>query len=262
MITYNGTAQVVIDAPGDYTIDRDLTQPDPSQSCVVILPGVHYVTLRLRSRLVGAGGPNSVNAGIDAAHSAAVTILGDGGSIRGFAWGARMADCYLARVRGLFVQDSLFRGIVITGDNAMVSECDIRNITGAMWTQNAYCMGIEVSGMSVNGKPSILRNHVANVVGMGEGESVGISITDKGVGAVVAHNVIANHAWKDKSFGLWVGGDSDATVASNVFDNWRYGLAFSSPPVGWVDENAYRRCTSNILDSGGDVLRGSSDLSD
>ena len=116
--------------------------------------------------------------------------------------------------------------------------------------------------MSVNGKPSILRNHVANVVGMGEGESVGISITDKGVGAVVAHNVIANHAWKDKSFGLWVGGDSDATVVGNIFDNWRYGLAFSSPPVGWVDENAYRRCTSNILDSGGDVVVGFSDFSD
>lgn len=262
MITYNGTSQAVIDAPGDYTLDRDLTQPDPAQSCVVILPGVHYVTLRLRSRLVGAGGPASVNAGIDAAHSAAVTILGDGGSIRGFAWGVRLADCYLARVSGLFVQDALFRGIVIEGDDAMVSGCDIRAITGAQWTPDAYCMGIEVSGMSANGRPRILRNHVSNIMGMGAGESVGISITDKGVGAVVAQNVVVNTAWQAKSFGLWVGGESDVTVAGNVFDNWRYGMVFSSPPVGWVDENAYRRCTSNIVDSGGDVIRGFGDLSD
>lgn len=258
-IIYTGYSSAVIDAPGDYIIDRDLTQPDPTKNCIVINPGVHYVTLRLRSRLVGAGGAGSNNAGIHAVGSAAVTVLGDGGCIRGFAYGASFFDTYLTSFRDLFVQDALFRGIKLQGDDAMISECDIRNVGGALWTPNAYCMGIEVSGMSSSGKPKVMRNTVQKVHGVGIGESVGISISDNAQGAFVVGNVIVNDTKPGNPFGagasigLWCGGDSDVTVTHNTFGTWDYGAAFSSTPTGRVSKCSFANCTVAIHDTGGDV---------
>lgn len=256
-LTYIGTSQAVIDSPGDYVIDRDLTQPNPNQDCVIINPGVHYVTLHLRSRLVGAGGSASTNAGIKTNGSAACTILNEGGSIRGFGYGVQMSDSYLARIIGVFVQDAWFRGIKLSGDAAYIADCDIRNITGATWTPNAYCFGIEVSGMSTNGSPKVLRNLVENVLGMGEsGESVGISFSDNGLGGLVVGNIIKNPTLRPRSWGVWVGGQSDVTASHNLIDTWENGAGFSSPTDGFIDENAIVNCTNLIINSGSAIIGG------
>lgn len=255
-ISYIGSSRCVIDAPGDYTIDRDLTQTDPNGSCVYINPGVHFVTIRLRSRLVGAGGVNSNNVGILANGNAAVTLLGDGGNIRGFTYGVKFWNTYLARMSGLFVQDALFRGIKIEGDDAMISNCDIREVHGALFTPSAYCMGIEASGMSAVGMPKIIKNFVQNVHGTtsggNTGESVGISITDLALGAVVTDNVVQNDSKPGLGFGLgasigiWCGGASDVFVEGNSLRTWDYGLVSSSPPSVGHASNVFGNCTTDF----------------
>jgi hypothetical protein len=268
-LTYIGSSRVVIDSPGDYTIDRDMTQADPLQHCVTINPGVHYVTLRLRSRLVGAGGVNSNNAGIYANGNAAVSLIGDGGSIRGFAYGVQFYNTLIARMNGLFVQDALFRGIKIEGDDAMISNCDIREVHGAMWTPSAYCMGIECSGMtSGNGKPKVLNNFVQNVYGTNSGgntgESVGISITDLGIGAVVAGNIIQNDTKPGLAFAhgatiaVWCGGASNVLIDGNVMRTWDNGIVASSPPSIAHGQNLFANCTTDFL-IGGPLIPTSED---
>ena len=259
-LTYIGSSRAVIDAPGDYTIDRDLTSTDPNLACVYINPGVHYVTLRLRSRLVGAYGPYGNNTGIYASGSAAVTLIGDGGSIRGFTYGVRFENTYLARIERLFVQDAHFRGIKLSGDDCVISNCDIREIHGAMFTPSAYCMGIEVSGMSPFSKPKVLRNFVQNVYGSASGgntgEGVGISISDKGRGAVVSGNVIQNDVLlglplaHGACMGIWVGGDSDVLVSGNTIKTFDHGLLASSPTTVSNGQNLYVDCTEDWVAGG------------
>jgi hypothetical protein len=258
MLTYNGTSQAVIDSPGDYTIDRDLTQTNPAQSCIIINPGVHYVTIRLRSRVTGSGNPGSTNYGISANGSAMVSVLGDGGSIRGFGYGVRMDGCFKPTVQNLSVVDALFRGICITGDDVYVEGCRVQNVKGATWTPNAYCMGIEVSGMSAQGMPKIIRNTVHNIQGSGSGESVGISITDNGTDGVIHGNVVKNPAMLDKSWGLWIGGDSAVTTAGNLIDTYYFGVGSSSPTRGFLDENAIINCHT-LLMTGQNVVIGGMD---
>lgn len=259
-IIYNGNASAVIDSPGDYTITQDLTQSNPNADCITINPGVHYVTLRLRSRLVGAGGPASNNRGIRVNGNAAVTILGDGGSIRGFTYGVEMYDANIPRISGLYVQDALFRGIKIEGRNALVEGCDIRNVTGATWTPNAFCMGIEVQGMQDDayGRPKILRNLVESVCGVGTGEGVGISVTDMGMDGIVVGNTMRNSSPAQHSYGLWVGGQSNVLATHNAIYGWDFGAAFSSPTAGFIDENAILNC-NNLLFPAGNVAIGGMD---
>lgn len=246
---------LLISAPGDYTISQDMTQADPNRPAIRIVDDLHYVTIRLRSRLVGAGGPSSTNAAIEANGSSKVTIIGDGGSIRGFAYGVRLSNCYLATVRNVAIQDAFFRGIMINGAGAVISGCDVRNVTGALWTPNAYCMGVEVSG----GQPSIIDNTVRNVTGVGGGEAVGISFTDRASDGVAKGNVLVNDDRPPKSFGVWVGGSSDVAVVHNHFSNWNVACAYSSPPTGLFDENTSVGCPTGFLDSGGDVVLGGMD---
>lgn len=262
-LTYYGTSRAVIDSPGDYTIDRDITQPSMVDSAIHVVPGVPYVTIRLRSRIVGAYGPSSRSIGIEADGSVVVNVIGDGGCISGFAWGVQLSNAYRASVRRLAVRECYFRGVVVEGDEAAVEDCDVAHIMGALWTPNAYCMGIEVRGQSTTGNLKVLRNSVFSVAGTGSGptagESVGISVSDNGLNSVVQGNSVKNPVRLAKSFGLWVGGASDVTFTHNLFDGWSHGAAFSSPPVGWGDDNAYRNCGLNVLDSGGDVFVSPSD---
>jgi hypothetical protein len=248
---------LTISAPGTYHITSDYTQADPNDNAIYITPGTHYVTILLSGRLVGAGGPGGNNAGIYAPYSAALTVIGLGGSIRGFSYGVRGDNNYIARISDLFVQDGYFRGIGIYGDDIAIDRCDIRNITGATWTPNAYSFGIEVQGLAPDGhgKPKVARCNVQDVYGTGTGESVGISISDRGIGGVVSGNTVKNSTMKPGSFGLWVGGNSNVAVTHNLFDTWANGGTFSSPPGGFLDENAFRNVT-NPISSGANVVRG------
>lgn len=258
---------LTISAPGTYFIDSDMTQTNPNDDAIRIAPGVHYVNIILRGgRLVGAGGPSSTNAGIHAVGNAAVTVIGQGGSIRGFGYGLHFEDTLIPRIDGVFVQDALFRGIKIEGDDAYVADCDIRDVHGATWTPNAYCMGIEVQGMTTNGRPKILRNLVQTVHGTGSGESVGISLSDNSIGGMVSGNIIKNDTKAGMPFGLgaciglWLGGAGDITTGHNTLDYWDYGIA-NSLPDGRRGQNMYVNCTIDfyLYANGGTVTIANED---
>lgn len=254
---------MTISAPGVYEIRTDMTQMNPVDDCIVIAPGVHYVTILNYARLVGGGGPGSVNSAISFNGNAAVTIIGMGGSIRGFQYGVRGVNTNLAKVRDIFVQDAYFRGIRIDGEGTMIEGCEVQNITGCTAYANAYCMGIEAQGiLTADSNISILRNTVRNVDGMGTGESVGISLSGKGNGALIKGNAVMNPELHEGSFGYWIGGESDPAFVHNHADTFGYGACFSSPPTGFVDENSFRNCTINIQDSGWDIVRGPGDIPD
>lgn len=257
-LTYYGTSKAVIDSPGDYTIDRDITCTSPNDAAVIINAGVHYVTLHLRSRLVAGFSSSGISRGIEANGSAQVCLLGEGGSISGFRWGVRLSGCYLARVRGLFLPSSLFCGIEINGDACCVEDNDIREVYGSTFAANERCRGIGVYGSA----PKVQRNLVTNVRATGLEESLGISIDDLAqngmvIGNVIKNDVLVSKGQGRKSYGIWVGGSSNVVVAHNTIDTWEAGLTFSSPPTGFIDENAYRNCVVNVQDGGdGDVIRG------
>lgn len=251
-----------ISAPGLYYQDTDLTQSNPNDDAILITS--NYVTLINRARIVGAGGVGSNNSGIRVLNGAAVTILNHGGSVRGFTYGLSAYNAYLLRVDGLFVQDALFRGIKIEGDDAYVAHCDIREVHGAMFTPFAYCMGIEMSGMSSGGgKAKVLRNSVQNVHGTtsggNTGESVGISITDLNIDAVVQGNLIQNDNKPGLAFGhgasigVWVGGASKVLVAENVIRTWDQGLIASSPTSLGHGQNLYANCTVDATTGGATI---------
>jgi len=219
--------------------------------------------------LVGAGGVGSTNTGIRANGNAAVTLIGDGGSIRGFAYAVSFYNTYLTRIDGLFVQDALFRGIKLEGDDAIITNCDIREIHGAMFTPSAYCMGIEMSGMTAGGgKAKVLHNLVQNVHGTNSGgntgESVGISITDLNVNSIVADNVIQNDTKPGlppgggTSIGIWCGGASSIAVKGNLIRTWDWGLLASSPPSVGKGQNLFVNCTTDFQ-IGGPVIPTSED---
>lgn len=250
-ITYVGTSHAIIDAPGDYTIENDMTQTDPNQPCIYINPGVNFVIIRLRSRLVGAGGTASQARGIQGLNSAAITVIGDGGSISGFYYGIDLQTCYLSKVKDVAILDALFRGIHIEGDDAIVEGCDVRNIGGTTLAPTALTCAIEVFGA----RPKVMFNYIENVVGT-LNEALGISITDKGIGGVVSFNGIRNPVLapilangNSPSYGVWVGGASDVEATHNLIDGWGTGIAYSSPPSGMIDFNAFKNCTTPIVTS-------------
>lgn len=252
-----------ITSPGVYHVTADYTATGPFDHGITIAPGVHYVTILLYSRLVAASGPGSMNSGIQFLNNAAVTVIGMGGSIRGFAYGVRGENANLARIQNVFVQDAWFRGIRIDGHESMICDNDIRDVGGCTYYPNAYCMGIETQGLPVaEGRAKILRNSVQRVRGVGTGESVGIALSDKGRGAIIQGNTIKNDEMLPGSFGLWVGGQSDPAVVGNHFDTWGYGAAWSSPPSGFLDENSFRACTATLLNGSFSLEVGPSDLID
>jgi hypothetical protein len=257
---------LTITAPGVYEIRQDYTQAHPAHHAIVIAPGVHYVTLLLYGRIVGAGGSASSNAAIYANGNADVRIIGMGGSIRGFYANIWMENCYISRIQDVFMQDAWFRGIMHSGDDPIILGNDIRNVTGCTLHPDAFAIGIETQGVSNPGKAKVLRNIVQDVYATGSGESIGISITDKGLDAIMAGNVVKNQTVvPNKSFGLWVGGESNVAVVQNHIQGFHYGAAFSSPPTGFVDENSFKNVTVPILDGGTltpDVVVGPSDIND
>jgi hypothetical protein len=260
----SGGAVLTIDKPGNYSVDTDLVQANPKEHAVVIAPGTHNVTIFLRARIIGSGGPFSTNAGIFANGCADLKIFGQGGSIQGFSRNIWLEQCDGTRIDGVNMPNSWFRGIYHLGGSPVFCDNDVRNVGGAKWTPDAFCMGIETAGLDPTkpGSPRLLRNSVQEVYGVGSGETVGIAISDNSLDGIVDGNVVSNSILRPKSFGVWVGGESRVTVVHNHFEGFDRGITFSSPPTGFVDENSFFNVNQPILDSGGDIIRGSSDLAD
>lgn len=248
-LTYIGYSKAIISAPGDYTIDRDITCSSPNDAAIYINPGVHHVKLHIRSRIECTAGKGNISTGIEANGSAGVQIMGEGGLLRGFRFSARLSNCYLARVKDLFIQDGTFRGIVIEGDDAYVEGCDVRTIGGSTHPASTLTAGIEVSGNN----PTVIRNKVEGVVSATY-EALGISITDLGQSGLVAYNAMLNDVragmlpnGNHGSYGLWVGGNSNVHAKFNIVSGWSCGMAYSSPTSGRVESNDFENCTVDTL---------------
>lgn len=251
-ITYIGAgtaaARAVIDAPGIYSIDADMTCNLASGAAITVNPGVPYVTIKLRSRIVGAGGSGTLAAGILALDCPQFTVLGEGGTIEGFYFGIR-ASGLKSVIKDASILSGWFHGIDIDGDDGIVRGCDIRNIGGTTSAPAARCFGVQASGA----RPKLLGNYIEKVVGVAE-EAVGLSITDRGVGGLVSGNTVKNAVLapplpngNSAGYGLWVGGASDVVAVHNTFEAWGVGIAYSSPPAGKVDFNSFRNCPKNMM---------------
>jgi hypothetical protein len=235
--------RAVIDSPGVYTIDGDMTSNYQSTAAIYVQPGTPYVTIKLRSRIVGAAGSGGLSAGIQADGCPQFSLIGEGGSIEGFYFGVR-ASGIKATVKDIAILSGWFRGITIDGDDGIVRGCDVRNITGTTSAPTARTCGIEISGA----RPKLLGNYVENIVGVYE-EAIGLSVTDRGIGGMVFDNIAKNPNLapslpngNSAGYGLWVGGASDVASTHNHFERWGVGIAYSSPPAGMVNFNSFRDC--------------------
>lgn len=258
----NDMPSLTINSPGYYAITSDYTATSTSDHGVVVSPNVHNVTILLYGRVVcpSTFATNRQNAGIYfSGNNNSCAVIGMGGHIRGFGYGVLCPSADLIRIDNLSVEDALMRGIKITGGGALVKNCLIKNIFGSTFTATQFCMGIEVSGST----PKIMNNIVEEFYGTGtepgNGEGVGISVTDQGTGGLVMGNAVANSRKQPKSYGYWIGGSSDVSFVHNHADNIVYGAAGSSPTMGMEDENTFRNCTTDFVDSGGDWLIGGRD---
>jgi len=253
---------MTITAPGYYAITSDYTAVNQTDAAVVVAPNVHNVVILLYSRLIC---PTTLptsrqNAGIlFSGNNNACGVIGMGGHIRGFAYGVCAPSSDGLRIDNVNVEDALMRGIKILGNDALVRNCLIKNIYGSTYTPAQFCMGIEVSGE----RPKIMTNIVEEFYGTGpepdNGEAVGISITDEGINGIVMGNVVKNARIQPKSYGYWIGGASNVSFVHNHAENMFRGAAGSSPTMGMEDENTYRNCETDFLDSGGDWLIGGRD---
>jgi len=250
-----------ITVSGYYAITADYTASSPTDDAVVVAPGVHNVIILLYSRLIcpAAFSTGRQNAGIRLSNSNAVTVLGMGGHIRGFGFGLRADNCDNVTVDNLCIPDALMRGIKIEGNSAVVRNSLIRSVYGSTFTPNQYCMGLEMSGVA----PTAMGNTIRDFRGTDNGEGVGLSITDQGIGGIVKGNAsmgtLLNDEPRAKTIAYWVGGASDVDFVHNHGANCNWGLAASSPTSGLFDENSFRHCTTEFNASPVNWIIGGSD---
>ncbi len=248
---------LIITAAGEYEVTKDYTASNEHECGIVVAPDVSNVTILLHSRLTCPTGlpAGRQNAGIlFSGNNNRCEVIGRGGHIRGFAYGISAPNSIGLRISNLSVESALMRGIKIEGDAPFVRNCLIRNVFGSTFTPNQFCMGIEVSG----DRPKILNNVVEEFYGTGaepdNGEAVGISVTDRGKGGIVMGNLVRNKRKQPKSYGFWIGGNSDVSFVHNHAESVYRGAAGSSPTMGMEGDNTFRNCDENFLDSGGDWL--------
>lgn len=104
-------------------------------------------------------------------------------------------------------------------------------------------------GIEVLGERNIVHNNTV-IDTKGSAESVAISISDRGVGSVVADNLLRNGEDPNDEYGIWVGGESDAEVMGNTIAGFDFGLAASSPTKGFFRNNTVRDARTSYLING------------
>lgn len=240
-IAWVGTTHAVIDAPGDYVIDRDRTQTTLGDSAIIVLPNTPYVTIRLRSRLVNAGGSASTNCGIQATNCDAMTIIGEGGSIYGFGYGIRTEDCDGLVIKDVSVLSALAVGIKASGSGLNIDRNAVGQVAGTTIAAAFRTFGISARGADIK----LLRNSVGDVVATGDEEAVLLSIDDCSANGLIAYNIAKFDQVRNKQFGIWVGQPAYVDVLYNYIRNAKTGLALSDGD-GYHDHNSFRGCTLAI----------------
>lgn len=249
-------------APNRYYLAADVTAPAGSFGFVV---GADGVTLDLNGHTITcAGGPAVITRGVTLNEHSHFTLTN--GRIRNCPFGvdstvfrSRSAN---VRIEDVQFVDNYYRGIRLDASNSEILNNRVENTTetapssptptpapappptrprtgllvpdpsaGGELTAPLIAIGIEVQG-----ERNIVRdNTVVNT--KGAAESVGISLSDRAVGSIVADNVIRNDPAVPSSYGIWVGGTSDPQVLDNIVTGFTTGLAGSSTTRGFYRNN-------------------------
>jgi Ca2+-binding RTX toxin-like protein len=260
-------AGAVITAPGVYTLDRDLVFSGKTGSAITIAADNVVIDLNGHT-ITGSRAADSFASAISAADRSGITVRN--GSIEGFFYGVRLDDSSTGTVRygnhlvsNLDVSDCTFRGITVQGVGNVVRDCVVSDIQGTTNYDNAFACGIETLGP----RAQLLNNLVTDVYARDMGEALGISVSNNGVGTVVAGNTIRNTTFDEfRSFGIWVGGGSNVTSYGNSVTNYTYGQGWSSVNTGVFYNNTSVNCVvwfhngnpTGIIDRGGNTVIGTS----
>jgi len=234
-------------APGNYCLTDDIT----TSSGHAISIAADGVVLDLKGHsVICRGCPSSTTAsGIHAFNRSDVTIRN--GQIAGFyacVWHSNIAgyiplqDDRTAAPTNIRVEDircrgNFFRGVRVEARSASIRNNAIVDTGGSTAYPNAYAFGIEAVGPA-----TIEGNTIYNTYGVGTGEGVGISVTDWGIGTIVRNNRIANFTAAkgtgSASFGIWIGGTSNAVVDGNTVVNTKVaGICLGGPGVTGIVTN-------------------------
>jgi Ca2+-binding RTX toxin-like protein len=244
-------AGTVIRSAGVYTLDRDLAYSGGSGAAITIAADNVVIDLN-GHRITGSGTAGSSAKAIVATNQSNITIRN--GSIDGFFYGVELADLSARTgqyghhlVSNVDVSNCTFRGIFVQGPDNVVQNCTIHDIQGTTVYANAFAAGIE----SFGARARLVNNRVTEVYARDLGEALGISVSDYGVGTVVAGNVIRNSAFDEfRSFGIWVGG-GDVTSYRNTVTNYTYEHGWSSPTKGAFYNNTAINVPKWIINSAG-----------
>lgn len=247
---------VVINKSGVYCLEKNYRYTGEENPITI---NASHVTLDFKNHKIELIPLNSANKiyGVYSLNSHHIIVRN--GQIKGF-----MMAIYLSDSRGsktskgsnsghylieqMTLKNNFFRGVRLEGVNQKINNCRIFNTGGSSVYENAFSMGIEMIGPDSR----VENNFIEDTKASGEGENIGISFSNNNANSVAVGNHIFNHyAFLEKrahfrgdsghSFGIWVGGNekfrSDVLVQNNWIKNTYYGIVFSSPTNGKVNNN-------------------------
>ncbi|MEC6412189.1 hypothetical protein [Achromobacter xylosoxidans] len=205
-----------ITAPGNYCLDKDLAK--------TLMINSSDVALDLRTFCIRSSeGPKSTSSGIELGTGASrITITN--GCIDGFLYGIRSEDPAATEVHinRVALSNQTFRGISLRANDVSIVENVISNVQGTKVFHDAYAMGVEIHGRHCIVKENIINN----VYPTGDGEGVGISISDyQNNTCLVTGNTIRNEAYpkRGRTFGVW--SLNESVISDNIIVNMTYAIA-------------------------------------
>lgn len=141
-----------------------------------------------------------------------------------FDYGDESRKTNAVTVSGMALSGNTFRGISTEGDAVQIIGNTIDNTGGTSVYPDAFAMALEVKGNNC----SIRNNKINEVIPIGIGEGVGISLTNERDGCVIEDNDIRNTPDGKGTFGIWLSNVSGQTlVKGNTIEG--YVLPFSLP---------------------------------
>ena len=241
-----------IDRPGRYVLTGNLELASPSNVAIRIEASEVTLDLQGYSIRCTSNAPDRTSFGIEAEHRSGIVIRD--GTLEGFYAGVFLRDTVTEdlyapergqhRVERLIVRNSTFIGIRVEGRACVIADNRVIDTGGSTAHPDAFAFGIEAIGPAT----TIRGNTVVNTVATGAGESLGISVSESGMACIVESNNIYNERQHPgRSIGVWIGGDSSATIVGNQVTNFDWGIA-GSTPTRWVyKDNRLMGCVVPVL---------------